>query len=215
MQFVLVNMLIHKVNVLGDLGKTKKRTSYFFHSITENKFYEERKVSFLILDAIVNYWVVWVCGLVVGVFTFLTKRFVKLEKTNLETKQKERMTELRKEVKDEIIKEVAEEIDRVEQKGANLSNQIQGLKEEDSLLHAEIQELAGVVNTVNTGILSIQGRDFKSDCRKYLAPDYTITTEEFEQLEEEYAAYTQLGGNGRGTELFEAVKEKWRNKITG
>ena len=64
-----------------------------------------------------------------------------------------------------------------------------------------------------TGVLSIQGKDFKSDCRRLLNEEHRITTEEFEELEDEYEVYTGLGGNGRGAALFDAVKTKYMAQL--
>ena len=124
------------------------------------------------------------------------------------------MTALRKEVKDEIINEVAEDIDAIQQTESQLHEELQNLKDEDVMLHAELQEVAGTLNNVTAGVLSIQGKDFKSECRYLLDDDHKITTDEFEELEDEFSVYTNLGGNGRGAELFNAVRSKWLAEVS-
>ncbi len=65
------------------------------------------------------------------------------------------------------------------------------------------------IDTLQDGILSIQGRDFKADCRSLLQPDHEITLDEYEQIIEEHEVYNNLGGNHKGDELFDLVTHKF------
>ena len=140
----------------------------------------------MILEAIIKYWVAEVCALIAAGIAFFAKRYVKLEKKDLANKQKERMTELRKEVKDEIVKEIAGEIDNIQQETQAFQVQLEELKEEDIMLHGELKDVANTLNGVTAGVLCIQGKDFKAECRRLLTEDHKISTDEFEELEDQY-----------------------------
>lgn len=64
------------------------------------------------------------------------------------------------------------------------------------------------------GILSIQRRTFKQECRELLREGHEITLAEFEALQEEHNIYHSLGGNHDGDALFEMVKTKASNNLT-
>lgn len=65
------------------------------------------------------------------------------------------------------------------------------------------------MNVLKGGILSIQGRGFKHDCRKLLEDGHIITLNEFEALGAEHNIYKSLGGNSHGDALFDLVKVKY------
>jgi hypothetical protein len=65
------------------------------------------------------------------------------------------------------------------------------------------------MNVLKGGILSIQGRGFKDDCRKLLEDGHVITLNEFEALDAEHNIYKSLGGNSHGDALFDLVKVKY------
>ena len=54
----------------------------------------------------------------------------------------------------------------------------------------------------------MQGKNFKSDCRRLLDENHEITLDEWEEIDADHEAYNGLGGNHRGDELFELVKKK-------
>lgn len=60
----------------------------------------------------------------------------------------------------------------------------------------------------------MQGKNFKSDCRRLLDENHEITLDEWEEIDADHEAYNGLGGNHRGDELFELVKKKVENTIT-
>lgn len=64
------------------------------------------------------------------------------------------------------------------------------------------------------GVLSIQGKIFKNECRSLLREGHEITLEEFESLQEDHKAYKALGGNHDGDTLFSMVEKKVTNSIT-
>lgn len=108
-----------------------------------------------------------------------------------------------KEQKDQIAKEMnacSTEMMKV------LREQTENLKKTDEAIHTEIDSL-------RSGMLSIQGRNFKNDCHKLLKADHTIDLKEYEQLLADHIAYNKLGGNHEGDALFAMVEAKYKNTI--
>lgn len=64
------------------------------------------------------------------------------------------------------------------------------------------------ITYIHDGILALQGASFKHYCKQLLKEDYEITMEDFELCQEEYEAYHELGGNGKGTALYNLVCQK-------
>lgn len=89
----------------------------------------------------------------------------------------------------------------------------ESFKTEDKLIHQEIDELKDDFKIMKGGILSIQGRDFKADCRILLQPDHEITLNEYEALIEEHEVYKSLGGNHEGDALFNMVQQKYGEQL--
>lgn len=102
---------------------------------------------------------------------------------------------MRTEIKDEMSKEFNEQVER--------------LSEEDKKIYQEIGKISGQVEVVGSGVLAIQGRTFKEECRNLLKDDHRITLDEFEAIQADHEIYNNLGGNHKGDELFEAVKAKY------
>lgn len=141
------------------------------------------------LEFVIKYWVQFLLGLIVGALSFLCKKFYSLymgEKNHQKTKeQKEFYSSI-----ETLIKEGAEESRKGDQK---------------------LQEQ---INVMQGGILSIQGRNFKQECREFLREGRDISLDEFEILQEEYDTYKSLGGNHDGDLLFSMVREKVTNILT-
>lgn len=89
----------------------------------------------------------------------------------------------------------------------------QAFKEEDQKIHQEINGLKDDFKIMKGGILSIQGRDFKADCRALLQPDHIITLNEYEAIIEEHDVYKSLGGNHEGDALFNMVEQKYGKQL--
>lgn len=89
----------------------------------------------------------------------------------------------------------------VEKTSSSISEQLEKLSEENKKQNAEIK-------CIHHGILCLQGIGFRAYCKKLLEEDHEITLEEFETCQEEYQAYHELGGNGKGTALYNLVCEK-------
>lgn len=141
------------------------------------------------LEFIIKYWVQTLLGVVVGALSFACKRIYKLyqsEKNRQKTKEQE---EFRDELKD-VIREVGRE----------------------SLLGD--QKLQKQINVITNGVLSIQGKNFKQECRELLQDGREITLAEFESIQEEYDTYKSLGGNHDGDILFNMVLQKATHNLT-
>jgi hypothetical protein len=92
---------------------------------------------------------------------------------------------------------------------------LKGIKDE---IRAEFErsnkkeiELQNEIKTLKSGLLSVQGRMFKSDCKKLLEEDHEITLEEYEEITRDHHAYNSLGGNHNGDQLYLLVRKKVEN----
>lgn len=147
-----------------------------------------------VLEWIAKYWVNWLCMLVAGGIALFAKHYVKLQKQAMEDKWKDK----EKNMCGKIICTLEEEIQKVETKSV----------EEDSKLHAELEHIHQEVEMMESGILSIQGKQFRDNCEKLLEHGHYITVDEYEEFEQEYEVYKGLGGNHRGDALHDRVVDK-------
>ena len=150
-------------------------------------------------DFIIKYWVEFVCGLVAAGIGIFAKHYVKLQKKALEDawRRKEEAA------KDEVIKKLE----------AELESEISKSEEADEEMKEQIEGLSYLIDNLTQGVLSIQGKQFRDICLYLLDPDHIITIQEYEQFEEDYAAYKALGGNHRGDALHDRVVEKFTNQL--
>lgn len=146
-----------------------------------------------ILEWLGRYWLEWLCGLVATGALFFAKHYIKIQKQVNEEKWKNK----EKNMCGKIITTLEDRIQGVEDKSAA----------EDVIIHKELDKIHSEVDTVESGILSIQGKQFREMCEDLLKQDY-ITVEEYEEFEEEYAVYKGLGGNHRGDSLHARVVAK-------
>lgn len=151
------------------------------------------------LEFIAKYWVEWLCGLVAGGVVFLAKHYVKLQKKSFETDWRRHEEEAKKEVLHQMQDELRQEVIRSEN--------------EDKKIEAEIEVLSVSLENLNTGVLSIQGKQFRDTCLMLLEPTHVITVQEYEQFEEDYVAYKALGGNHRGDALHDRVVDKFSKQL--
>ena len=146
-----------------------------------------------VLQWIGTHWVEWLFCLVGVALTFLAKHHVKVQKELMEEKWKDK----EKNMCGTIITTFQDKIKEVEKKSSN----------EDNLIHQELDKINTEIDTIKSGILSVQGRQFIELCEKLLKQEY-ITVEEYEDFEAEYAVYKGLGGNHRGDALHARVVAK-------
>lgn len=131
------------------------------------------------LEFILKYWIEVLFGAVIAVGGYMVKR-------TLKSYRQERLEEKNAFLKS-IKKEISAEFER--------SN-------------GRETELAGEIKTLKAGLLSIQGRAFKNNCKRLLDPDHEISLEEYEEITKDHDAYNSLGGNHNGDELFILVRKK-------
>lgn len=85
--------------------------------------------------------------------------------------------------------------------------------EGDNHLKKEIAEFKKSFDVTKKGILSVQGRSFKADCRKLLEPGHVISLNEFETITMDHNVYNSLGGNHEGDGLYDLVQTKYNNGL--
>lgn len=147
-----------------------------------------------VLEWIAKYWVNWLCMLVAGGIAVFARHYIKLQKQALEDKWKDK----EKNMCGKIICTLEEKIAKVETQS----------QEEDNKIHAELNEIHKDIDTMESGILSIQGKQFRDHCEKLLEHDHYISVDEYEEFEQEYEVYKGLGGNHRGDALHDRVIDK-------
>lgn len=131
------------------------------------------------LEFVLKYWIEFLFGGVIAIGSYMIKR-------TLKSFRQERADE--KEAFLEGIKgEIRAEFERSNKKETELAEEIKVLK---------------------AGLLSIQGRTFKGNCRRLLDPDHDISLEEYEEITKDHDAYNSLGGNHNGDQLYQLVRKK-------
>lgn len=85
--------------------------------------------------------------------------------------------------------------------------------EGDEVLELKLDGLEEQVDTLREGVLSIQGRQFKEDCRFLLQKNHSITLEEYVDIEKDHNAYNKMGGNHNGDTLFAMVETKYKQSL--
>lgn len=137
------------------------------------------------LEFILKYWIEFLFGLVIAGGGFIIKRTLKSYKQERANEKKDFLKEIQKEIQAEFV--------RSDKKETELQNEIKILK---------------------NGLLSIQGRTFKSNCKKLLEEDHEISLEEYEEITKDHDAYNSLGGNHNGDQLYQLVRQKVENSWT-
>ncbi len=87
------------------------------------------------------------------------------------------------------------------------------VKESDERQEKEDTKIHNEIDIIKEGMLSVQGRTFKSECRKLLQDDHMITLNEYEAIMAEHLTYNKLGGNHEGDGLFSLVEAKYQNQL--
>ena len=92
----------------------------------------------------------------------------------------------------------------------NLTSIVKNLEErsidEDKRIHHEI-------DIIKDGMLSVEGRAFRNECRRLLEEGHVITLNEYEAILAEHVTYNNLGGNHEGDGLFSMVQVKYQNQL--
>lgn len=172
---------------------------------------------------VLNYWIELILGLIVTGGGFVIKRYLRLEKKERQKEQKEYFDKMLEKIQTEnqhVLKSLEKEHDKMNQKTENKYNEIntkvdealeagrEESKSDDAVLEKEISALEKNITALTAGVLSMQGKEFRNNCRKLLAEDHVITLDEWEELDKDHMAYNGLGGNHKGDHLFSLVKKK-------
>ena len=164
-----------------------------------------------ILQWIAQYWVSWVCALVAGGVIFFAKRYISMEKQAAEEKWKDKEQNMCNKIISNFDEKISEIKTVSDDKESQLYKNVQAvqnnLEKSDKIIFDDLSNIHGEVDIIESGILSIQGKQFREMCEDLLKQDY-ITIEEYEEFEEEYAVYKSLGGNHRGDSLHARVVAK-------
>ena len=158
------------------------------------------------LDFIVKYWVEFALGIIATGLGVACKRILNLYKKEKEHEKTEEKNQLLEEMKDMMTSCQLDLINKILPHEA-------ALKEEDKKLNQDITHLNENMDILKGGVLSLQGREFKQDCRELLKEDHVITLIEYETIVDEHKIYNSLGGNHRGDALFAAVQQKYNNSL--
>lgn len=92
-----------------------------------------------------------------------------------------------------------------------MQQEIQKNKNDENLIEKKIDTLEDNLNTLKGGILSLQRKEFKEECRKLLNQKEEITYEQYTMLQHEHTIYNSLGGNHEGDQLFKLVSMRYAN----
>ena len=193
-----------------------------------------------ISSIMLKYWVEFVLGLIVAVGGFFLRRYIKLEKAERSREQKEYFENLTNSIKEEnaaIVTSLKTEHDEMNKRSDKRYNELikqsqdtyieittkvqeamlagrDESKADDAYLQGQISEVSNELGFLKAGLLSIQGKEFRENCRKLLADDHEITLDEWEEIDADHEAYNGLGGNHKGDHLYELVKKKAERTLT-
>lgn len=155
-----------------------------------------------LLEFIAKYWLQEIMGLLaIGLGAFF-KLFWSLIKKEFKNQQESFLVEIDKKI-DDHEKKIAERLDIRDAK----------LAKQDNSIKTELNAFENSFNVTKRGLLSIQGRSFKEDCRHLLEADHIISLTEFETITMDHDIYNSLGGNHDGDSLYELVKVKYNGEI--
>lgn len=143
------------------------------------------------LEFILKYWVDFVFGIIAAWLVAKVKHFQKLEQEKAEQEQ----AMLEKKITDTLEAKIKE------------SEAISFAQ--DAQLKTDIANTNQTVEVLKQGLLSIQGAQFKRQCRILLKSSHHISTDEYEQCITDHDAYNALGGNHTGDQLFNSVVVKY------
>ena len=79
----------------------------------------------------------------------------------------------------------------------------------------KLDDMQTIIDRLSIVVLTVQGKQFKNDCREILNSGTNINYETFDNLHTEYEIYTSLGGNGLGEKLFELVEGRYSAQLMG
>lgn len=180
-----------------------------------------REGKVLLLDFIIKYWTEFLFGIVAAGILAGGRYIWTLFKNRLKDSLEEQITS----ITDVITKRMSETDKKLEAKNTSLTQQIGELqadmkimqqeiqinKNDENLIEKKIDTLKDNLNTLKGGILSLQRKEFKEECRRLLNQEEAITYEQYTMLQHEHTIYNSLGGNHEGDQLFKLVSMRYAN----
>ena len=155
-------------------------------------------------EFILKYWVEVVFGLIVSGLSFACRRYWKLWRTE----QQYQKTEEQKAFYDGILEKIDERFEKMNERFEEMNNRITAL---DNKVEKNVQTSDAQQEILKEGLLSIQGNNFKRQCKALLEPTHKISETEWLQHQIDFEAYERLGGNDDGHDLHNAVAHKYYN----
>lgn len=174
-----------------------------------------------LLDFFVKYWTEFLFGIVAAGILAGGRYIWTLFKNHLRDSLEEQITS----ITDVIAKRMSETDEKLEAKNISLIQQIGALqadmkimqqeiqtnKNDENLIEKKIDTLEDNLNTLKDGILSLQRKEFKEECRRLLNQEEAITYEQYTILQREHTVYNSLGGNHEGDQLFKLASMRYAN----
>lgn len=174
-----------------------------------------------LLDFFVKYWTEFLFGIVAAGILAGGRYIWTLFKNRLRDSLEEQITS----ITDVITKRMSETDEKLEAKNTSLTQQIGALqadmkimqqeiqtnKNDENLIEKKIDTLEDNLNTLKDGILSLQRKEFKEECRRLLNQEEAITYEQYTILQREHTVYNSLGGNHEGDQLFKLASMRYAN----
>lgn len=184
-------------------------------------------------EFILKYWVEVVFGLIVSGLSFACRRYWKLWRAE----QQYQKTEEQKAFYNDILEKIDERFEKMNERFEETNNRITALDNKveqkinerfeetnnritalDNKVEKKINEVRKDVQSseaqqkiLKEGLLSVQGNNFKRQCKALLEPTHKITETEWLQHQIDFEAYERLGGNDDGHDLHNAVAHKYYN----
>lgn len=165
-------------------------------------------------EFIAKYWLEFAFGLVAACIVFSIRQYYSY-KSKLGDKEQE---EFKEEIIDTINNDMCEQMtkysridNQIQEDINNLIMVIDNLTQ--NVLTIQQQMVIDNVTALKAGVLSMQGKIFKEDCRRLLEPNHIITEEEYEDIVADHKSYNGLDGNHIGDGLFKSVMNKWDKQI--
>lgn len=166
------------------------------------------------LNFIAEYWIEFAFGLIAAAITFCIRQYYA---STAKLKQKDQEA-FKKEIIDTINKDIEDQVTRSDNADKKIEGMVQDLTDNVHKLSVTVSSIQEQIvkddaQALRSGVLSMQGKAFKADCRRLLEKTHEITEEEYEDIVADHETYHNLGGNHMGDSLFTSVMKKWNAQM--
>ncbi len=156
----------------------------------------------MVLEVIVKYWLQFFLGILASGLTALCTYFYTLYKKEKQKKKSE--------AEDRFIGEVERLItDNNHSIMKIIRDEELASKKADVQSQEQMEQIKNDLIVLTEGMLSIQGKQFKDECRVLLKEGHVISLQEYENITNEHRIYNALKGNHEGDSLYGLVKVKY------